>query len=52
MVMDPETIAYIVVAVLITIKLAVYVVYKRVIKKAEQDALAQESSPKQDIWPT
>ncbi|KZM39750.1 hypothetical protein OA92_19040 [Marinomonas sp. SBI22] len=34
------------------LKLAVYVVYKRVIKKAEQDALAQKSSPKQDIGPT
>lgn len=50
--MDPESIAYTVVAVLIVIKLAVYVIYKRVIKKVEQDELAQEKSPTEDIGPT
>lgn len=41
--MEPESIAYIVVAVLVVIKLAVYMVYKRVIKKAEQDDIAHKN---------
>ena len=41
--MESDSIAYIVVAALIVIKLAVYIVYKRVIKKAEQDEHAPQS---------
>ena len=44
--MEPDSIAYIVVAALIVIKLAVYIIYKRVIKKAEQDEHAPQSGTK------
>lgn len=40
--MEPDSIAYSVVAALIVIKLVVYVIYKRVIKKIEQDELEQQ----------
>lgn len=41
--MEPDSIAYIVVGALVVIKIAVYMVYKRVIKKAEQDEIANKS---------
>lgn len=41
--MAPDSIAFIVVGVLVVIKIAVYMVYKRVIKKAEQDELAHKN---------
>lgn len=40
--MEPDSIAYIVVAVLVVIKVAVYMVYKKVIKKAEQDEISHK----------
>ncbi len=41
--MEPDSIAYIVVGALVVIKIAVYMVYKRVMKKAEQDDLANKN---------
>jgi len=43
LIMEPDSIAYIVVGALVVIKIAVYMVYKRVIKKAELDEVANKS---------